>query len=191
MTIALFVEGPSDKKTLRILVRRILGKGAAKTKIVCRIVRQGGLFNARKIKAYVRDDVLLRHQNVDNIIAVVDSECNPCEETQSEAAKIERQLKRLKVKPLPRYCVACHALEAWLGADLEALKQVAGKPVKLTENLFQACRPKEVLRRAFEKLDKPFNHVKDDPRIAEKIDPAKVAKNNPSFAHFVRLVKGR
>jgi hypothetical protein len=191
MTITLFVEGPSDKKTFPILVKRILGRSAAKTKIVCRTVGQGGLFNARKVKAYVQHDIAVKHPDCDRIIVVVDSECTPYEETQTRVTKVERQLKSMRARPLPHYCVAYHALEAWLGADLEALKHVAGKPVKLSESILEACKPKEVLEESFRKSGKNFDHMRDDPRIAEMIDLNIAARNNPSFAHFVKLVKGR
>jgi hypothetical protein len=184
MTILLFVEGKSDQRTVPILIRKILG---AKVKLLCRVAPRGDLFSAKKIATYVRFNI--KSSDADKVIVLVDSECTSCEDTQSELGNTEKQLKRLKVKPLPQYCVVCHALEAWLGADLEALKHVAGKPVKLAENILEACKPKEVLEETFRKAGKDFDYMRDDPRIAEKIDPKVVAKKNPSFAYFRSIIK--
>ncbi len=190
MKIALFVEGKSDKSTIPILVRKILERESARPAVVSRVRPRGDLLSADKVAAFVSRDILQQHRDTDKIIVCVDSECTPVEETKVLAQETERRLQELGVSPLPRYCVMRHALEGWLGADVNALSDVAGRPVKLSESAAIACRPKELLEEAFRKAGKEFVYVRDDPRIAEKVDPATLERENESFAHFRRLIEG-
>lgn len=60
MSIALFVEGKSDKDAIPELVRRFLG---ASPGIICRVIRRGDMFNSAKIKAHL-EPLLKGHPEV-------------------------------------------------------------------------------------------------------------------------------
>lgn len=188
MKIALYVEGPSDEKTLPILIKKILGEQVS---IISRVFRgRGNLLNEQKVHSAITQDLVQEHPDVSKIIVCVDSECTPEVQTEREIRKIE---KSVKTKVQPRYpvyyVVVVHALEGWLLADPETIKGYLGSRVNIPSSATSNCKPKEVMRDIFRKAGKDFIASRDAPRIAEKADSAKMVKKNESFARFCERVK--
>ena len=183
MKIALFVNGPSDEKTISIFVHKILKKADIKT----RVIPRGDLLNKEKVLVYIKF-VLKEHSNVSKIIICLDSECE--RDVERTVKKIESDLKHRVKRPV-HYTVVTHALEGWLLADPDAIRECLGPRVEVNIP-YQAtldCKPKEVIKDIFRKASKDFYALRDNPRIAEKIDIDKMAKNNMSFDRFRERVK--
>lgn len=188
MKIALLVEGPSDEKTLRILVHKISGEQVG---IVTRVMRgRGNLLNERKVKAVISNDILLGHPEVSKIIICVDSECTPENEAKKEVEKIEKNVKSGVKYPL-YYVTLIHALEGWLLADPDTIGIYLGQKanVKISPSDTLDCNPKEVMKDIFRRNERQFLPTRDNPGIAERINIDKIATNNKSFLRFQDKVK--
>jgi len=187
MSIALFVEGKSDKDTVPELIRKLLD---IPCKIITRTIRRGEMFRSEKVRPYV-EALLKQHQDVEKVIICVDSECTDPAEIQGEVSKVERELSRMGLPVVPRYVVVVHALEGWLAADPEAVRQVLGRgaEVRIDQNLEEICRPAELLEDIFARHGKSFQKARHDPQIARYADPVEIAQHSSSFRRFCQLVK--
>lgn len=188
MSIGLFVEGPTDKKVIPILVRKILA--APTGKIVSRVVPQGDLLNPRKIQSYIEKDLLLEHRDLTRLIICRDSECTNPKQIEQDFRPVERELQRLKLKIPVRLCVVVHALESWLMSDAESLKNFLGgaRTLRIPKNSESLCKPKETLRKLFRKANRDYNPLRDYPKIAEMANVERIAQNNVSFDRFRKLL---
>ena len=189
MKIALFVEGQSDKETLTILVKKILGEHAS---VIPRVFRgKGNLLNEQKVYSSITY-LVQEHPDVSKIIVCVDSECTPEDQTEQEIKKVEKSIKSKIQQRHPVYYVGViHALEGWLLADPDAVTEHLGPKMKVNipHQATLDCKPKEVIKDIFRKADKEFIALLHNPRIAEKIDIDKMANQNKSFARFRERIK--
>jgi len=187
--ITLFVEGPSDRDTLSILVKRILGEQIS---IIPKVGRgKGDLLNERKVSTQIRH-IIRKHPDISKIIVCVDSDCTSADETEKEIKKVETAIKAGIQQKYPIYYVGVvHALEGWLLADPESIKEYLGPRarVNIHSSSTLKCKPKELMRDIFRKSGKEFLPMRDNPRIAEKVDINRIAKNNESFTCFWKRVK--
>ncbi|MBM4465080.1 MAG: DUF4276 family protein [Chloroflexi bacterium] len=135
--------------------------------------------------------LLKQHQDIEKVIVCVDSECTDPAEIQREVSKVERELSRVGLPVVPRYVVVVHALEGWLATDSEAVRQVLGRgaEVRIERNLEEICKPSELLEDIFAQHGKNFLKARDDPLLAEYVDPEEIAEHSPSFRRFCQLVK--
>jgi len=185
MSIGLFVERKSDKDTIPKLIRKLFD---TPPRIIPRMIHRGEMFKAEKVKPYL--EVLWKqHQDVEKVIVCVDSECTDPAEIQREVSKVEQELSETDL-PV-RYAVVVHALEGWLAADSEAVRQVLGRgaEVRIEQNLEEICRPAELLEGIFAQHGKNFLKFRDDPLLAEHVHPEEIAKRSSSFRRFCQLVK--
>jgi hypothetical protein len=185
--IALLVEGPSDEKTLRILVQKISGKQVS---IVTRVLRgRGNILNERKVRAII-NNIIANHPEVSKTIACVDSECTPENEARKEAEEIEKIVNSGMKHPI-YYVTLIHALEGWLLADPDTIGIYLGQKanVKISPSDTLDCNPKEVMKDIFRRSERQFLPTLDNPRIAERINIDKIATNNKSFLRFQDKVK--
>ena len=188
MTIGLFVEGPSDERSIPILARKILASKGVRHGVVVRVAPRGNLFNAQKMKVHI-DTLLRTHQDITKVIICVDSDCNP-PEAEGLAKSAEGQLVNLRLKTLLRYVVVVHALEGWLAADTGAVGKVVGANVAsyIPQDLEGVCKPADLLDQIFDKYGKDFRKTQHDPLIADYADPAAIARRNSSFRQFQEAI---
>lgn len=185
--ISLFVEGPSDEVTLRVLIRRILGR---QVPVIPRVKRRGDLLKKEKIYSHITKDILPKYPDISKIIICVDSECTPETEAKANIRKLEDSFKS-KVN-CPLYCITViHALEGWLLADPDTIREYLGSRarVDISPSKALSCKPKEVMKRVFRQNGREFLSKRDSPRIAERVDIDKIVKNNKSFECFRDRVK--
>ena len=189
MNIVLLVEGPSDANTLKFLVKKILGE---QVNVITKPLRgRGNLLKAEKVLNHI-NTLLRRNPDVSKIIVCVDSECTPEDETEREMKKVENSIRAKIPQKYPiHYIGVIHALEGWLLADPDSIREYLGTRVRVNipSSATLDCKPKEVMRDIFRKADKGFRPTHDCPRIAEEIDIDKMVKNNKSFARFREKVK--
>lgn len=187
MSIGLFVEGKSDKDTIPKLIRKLFD---TPPKIIPRTIHRGEMFKSEKVRPYL-EALLKQHQDVEKVIVCVDSECTDPAEIQREVSKVERELSEMDLPVVPQYAVIVHALEGWLAADSGALRQILGRgaEVRIEQNLEEICRPAELLEGIFAQHGKNFLKFRDDPRLAEHVNPKEIAKHSYSFHRFCQLVR--
>lgn len=188
MKIALLVEGVSDAKTFAILIKKILGE---KVGVIPRVVGQGNLLKARKVCAYIQD-IINENPDVTKILACLDSECTPEQETKELIKPVEKEVKNaIGLQYYFSYFVVVHALEGWLIADPDAITGYLGPKtkVKIADSATLDCRSKETLKNIFKKAGKDFLNTVADPRIAERVDCDTMAKRNRSFERFWKYIK--
>jgi len=185
MSIGLFVEGKSDRDTIPKLIRKLFD---TPPKIVPRAIHRGEMFKSEKVRPYV-EALLKQHQDVEKVIVCVDSECTDPAEIREEVSKVERELSEIGL-PV-RYAVVVRALEGWLATDPEAVRRVLGRgaEVHIERSLEEICRPAELLEGIFAQHGKNFLKFRDDPLLAEHVNPEEIAKRSSSFRQFCQLVK--
>lgn len=187
MKIALFAEGPSEEKTILTFARKILGKQAS---IISRVKRRGDLLNKGKIYSYIINDIFQEHSDVSKIIVCVDSECTSPQEIEERILGVEETIMSEVKRPI-YYIVVVHALEGWLLADPQSIKEYLGPRAKvnISASATSECRPKEVMSNIFNQAGKEFLYTRDNPRIAEKVNVNKLARRSKSFAEFMKRIK--
>ena len=188
MKIALFVEGSSDRDSLSILARRV----RAGVGVVSRVLSRGDLLNPQKVLVYVREDILPQHRDTTKIILCVDWECTQESEASRIVKPLQAELNRIQRRPPAFYCSVIHATESWLAADEGGLckylnkSRVASSAIRRVRD---ACRPKPAMTSLFRTQGREFSNVRDNPRLAEILNPQEMIKNSTSFARFARLIE--
>lgn len=194
MTIGLIAGGPGEEAAIRTLARKVMEKRGTREGVVSAKTRgEGDLFIARKVDVIIR--ALRNAHRVRKVVVCVDSHSDD-QGTYRRAQETRRDLAKLwgvRLKDLPvDYVVIVHELEGWLLASEEALKAVLGKNVELNlpSDLEAHCRQADLLKELFRKNGKPdFEKFTHNRLIADKADPAQIAKRMPSFRRFVSVLR--
>ena len=126
VTLGIFVEGPSDKTTIPILIRK-LGYRAG---IHPRVVRQGDMLNVREMSNQVTA-LMASHSRIQRILVFIDSEGVEPAETLRTCRPIVRHLSGQTGGIPVEYIVVDHSLEGWLACDVEALRVVLGRDAQI------------------------------------------------------------
>ena len=187
MTLGVFVEGPSDRQTIPVLIGKV-GYSAA---VRPRIVRQAEMLNpaemSRQVAALTRT-----HRRLRGILVFTDSEgVDPDEtlrRTETVSARLNEQTRGIPVS----YVVVDHSLEGWLACDVTALKGVLGPnaTVRIRGNPEDCLRPARLMQRIFRRNGKRFVKTVHNPKIAELVTPRNVAAKSPTFRRFVAVLGG-
>lgn len=181
MKIGIIVEGISDKRTIKTLAERILSSPVG---IEIRQLPKGDLLKPDKVSSFIKYD-LGRDPDISKIIICVDLE----DINENEVKQAENRLANIGPRVRVRYKIIVHALESWLLADAKALSQYLNTPsINISPSATNDPNPKRILSEIFRKAGKEFNHVRDDPRIAELVDLNQM-NSNPSFAKFQKNLK--
>ena len=188
MKIGLIVEGKSDVETIQRLVEGIYAGTRKKPGTVVRQLRQGNMLKPDKIRGLV-NQMISDKPGIKKIIICLDCECTREEEKQPKIKKAEKELQRMGLNPLPRYCLVVHALESWLATDSRALGSYLGKKIQLGWNPVSACHPKDCLKETFKREGRTFDNIKDNPRLAQSVNIQTLTEQNPSFAQFRKLIE--
>ncbi|BBM88895.1 hypothetical protein COTS27_00582 [Spirochaetota bacterium] len=135
-----FVEGASDQKFLKILIKNIKGKSNKKTKIDCLSLGSYG-----KLKSKIKKRIQNMQSSDNNFLIMIDQDKSDCRERKNEISqevKIDKNKRATKVK----IRVACRQLESFYLGDLNAVKEGLN------------IRSKKLLQR---KTKKPFSNPDD------------------------------
>ena len=185
VTLGIFVEGPSDKTTIPILIRK-LGYHAG---LHPRVVRQGDMLNVREMSQQI--GALLRLQSgIKRILVFKDSEgVHPGETLRSSqpiAAELNRQTGGVPVD----YIVVDHSLEGWLACDVAALRAVLGQRarIRIIGNPEDNPRPARLLAGIFSANGKQFKKTVDNPKIAGHVTPRNIAQKSPTFRNLASIL---
>ena len=185
MTLAIFVEGQSDKLSIPILLRKL-----RKTKIRTRRIPAGDMLDIEEIIHHIQ---ALSPYKIQMAIIFRDSECTDPEDWITRSKVIETEFEQLGLKPPVRYVIVDHSLEGWLACDKAALRSILGQDAKIPNRLNPAhsCRPAEAMKRLFQHNNTraPFNKVFHNPLMAESADPKVIQKESPTFAYLVNLLQ--
>ena len=188
MTIAFFVDGPSDRDTLKILARKVLAQRKPSPGLEFRVQPRGDFFSSSKISAHLAY-LCGTHADLDKVILCLDCECTPSEAIQPKLLKVEQEIHREHPSLNLTFVLKVHALEGWLASDREALRQVLGSVPADYAKPETVCKPKELLSTVFRKANKEFDYIRDDPRIAEAADIDRLCHASPSFSEFRNAIE--
>jgi hypothetical protein len=185
LTLAIFVEGQSDKLSIPILLHKV-----RKTTIYTRRVAAGDMLDIREMARHIQ---ALSPYKIEMAIIFRDSECTDPEGWIAKAKLAEKDFERLALKPPVRYVIVDHSLEGWLACDKTALRAVLGPHAKIPNRLNPACscRPAEAMRKLFQhnNVRAAFNKVIHNPLMSENADPRVIEKESPTFAYLVNLLR--
>jgi hypothetical protein len=152
--ILLLVEGPSDKTALPILAGKIVSKS---THVIAQPVGKGDLFNPDKLRVHIKF-ACKNNPTIRKVLACVDSENVPIEETQNRVAILGKQLEQLYSSVSIKYIVVDHSIEGWLLCDRKAVSRVLGKNAILPKyrNPENEMNPFGILENIFRKNGRSF-----------------------------------
>ena len=119
MSLGIFVEGPSDKTTIPILIR----KTGYRAGIESRKVAREEMLDPVEMTNQV-DSLLRLQRRVNHILVFMDSEGVDPADTFRSTKGVSSRLNRLTGKVPLHYVVVDHSLEGWLACDFDALKAV-------------------------------------------------------------------
>lgn len=188
MTIALFVDGSSDRDTLKILARKLLAQRQPSPGLEFRVLPRGDFFSSSKISAYLTY-FRRTHPDVDKAILCLDCECTPKKDIQPDLLRVQQDLRRGHPSLNPTFVLKVHALEGWLASDQQALREVLGTEPGNYPNPETVCKPKELLTAVFKKAEKEFDYMRDDPQIARAADVERLCHTSPSFSEFRKAIE--
>lgn len=193
MKIGLIVEGKynkTEKEVLPILIKKIYDtKKLIKPPLVKRCGQRGDLFDLKKVCGLI-EYLLYQHSDIGKVVVCLDSECEPINKLKESVERIEKEIKKSFKNIIIHYCMVVYALETWLGGDHVALaeyykidKEKVYKDISI--KIQKECNPKDFLKKV---LGDKFDYIRDDIKIAEKIDIKKISKMNDSFLYFKKVV---
>ncbi len=188
MRVALFVDGPSDRDTIKILARKLTAQGKPAPGFEFRVLARGDFFSSSKVSAYL---TYLRrtHPDVSKAILCLDCECTPAEEIQPRLLNVQEEIRREHPSLNPKFVLKVHALEGWLASDRQALREILGTEPAAYSKPESVCKPKELLAAVFKKANKEFDYMRDNLRIAQLIDIERLCQSSPSFSEFRNAVE--
>lgn len=190
MKIGLIVEGKhnkTEKEVLPLLIDKIYEvRKPAKVK---RCGQRGDLFCAKKVCGLI-EYLLCQHPDISKVLVCIDAECNSINKLNESVKKIEKEIKKSFENIIIHYCIVVHALETWLATDYIAVSEYYKIDEKKVEKdisikIQKECNPKDFLKKM---LGNKFDYIRDDVKIAKKIDIERIAKRNDSFAYFKKVV---
>jgi hypothetical protein len=188
LKIGLFVDGPSDRNTLKILARKLLAERTPTPGLEFRVLPRGDFFSPVKVSAYLRD-LHRTHPDVGKAILCLDCECTPVEDIQPKLRKVQEETRREHPSLNPTFVLKVHALEGWLASDQEALRAVLETHPAPFPKPETVCRPKELLATVFKKANRDFDYMRDDPRIAQAVDIERLSQSSMSFSEFREAIE--
>lgn len=185
--ILLIVEGQSDEKVLRILLRRITAHSPALKMLV---VPQGEMLERQKrVESRVRY-ACAENPEISKVLPCVDSECTDIEDTQRKVSQIERILRAAFPRLKLSYVVVDHSLEGWLLSDRAALGRLLGPRSQLPNygNPEKDCRPAVLMQECFRRNSKDYMKTHHAPRLAELVDIEIISRTSDTFRTFRKAV---
>ena len=184
MSLGIFVEGPSDRQTIPILIKK-LGYSAA---IESRVVPQGNMLDASKMLRHV-GALLAPQPRVSRIIVFRDSEGVDPQETRRLTEPVSNRLSAASPVPVD-YVVVDHSLEGWLACDIDALRAVLGSNARIRTggNPEDNPRPATLMERIFRSNGKTYRKTVHAARIAEAATPSNISEKSPTFRHLVSVL---
>ena len=168
MSLGLFVEGPSDRDTIPILIRKL----GYRSRIRARVVNQSEMLLPDKMARNV-EEMLRERRDIDFIVVCIDSERVDPSVTEQRVRPVQRRLNETSPVPV-RYAVVDHALEGWLACDEDALRAVLGGSrarFNIRVNPEDHPTPADLLVQVFRDNRRKFRKTSDNPRIAEARQP--------------------
>lgn len=85
-------------------------------------------------------------------------------------------------------CIVVHAIESWLLADEEALRDYLRGSIQTQHTPEKHCKPEEILNDLFHQHGRTYFKRSDAPAIASRVRKDIVKGRCPSFACFLRSI---
>lgn len=187
MTLGIFVEGPSDKQSIPILIKKLGYRARLHTRVV-----SGNRLSARRMSRHV-SALLTLPRRPDRILIFIDSEGVEPETTQRNAEPVAIHLNQVSGRIPVDYVVVDHSLEGWLACDEDALRRVLGRQARINTrgNPEDHSRPAELMSRIFRENGKDFRKTVHNQQIAEFIKPGNILAKSPTFRRLASLLGAR
>jgi hypothetical protein len=175
-------EDPSDVEMVRVLIRRIADNKAVRVSI------KGYEGCAQMLRKGATQLVLFRELGCKWFIVVYDADGPEWQPRYREV--LDRIVKPSGVQAFA-IIIPVQEIEAWVLADVECASRIfTGWRPDSVPNPENITNPKEYLERLSRASDRRprYAHATHNPRIAEYLDLAKVARKCISFAKLVQFV---
>lgn len=178
MNILILTEDAKGREPIRIIARKVLPSSIG---IKVDFANKGDLLLPDKTRAKILPYL---NQGYSKIIICVDTECTKV--TEADIKKAEKGLfNQISISSI-KYCAVVHALESWLASDKDIIKEWLKRDFSLPQT---ECTPKNFLKNEFKKAGKEYDYIRDNTRLAEKVDIGRISKANASFKKFIQALK--
>jgi hypothetical protein len=185
LSLGVFVEGPSDKDSIPILLRK-LGQRAVHT----RITGRGDMLDVGAMYRHIQA-LTATQRGVRRVLVFLDYEGVDPKTTFRETEMPRRELLVMLRRVELDYVVVDHSLEGWLACDEEALRFVLGRNAKLRlrVNPEDHPRPARLMEALFRANGKQFRKTVHNKLLAEQADPAVIGGRSPTFQRLAGLLR--
>jgi hypothetical protein len=186
LSLGIFVEGPSDRDSIPILLRK-LGQRA----VHARVTGRGDMLDVATMHRHVQA-LRATHRGVRRVLVFLDSEGVDPEVTLREAEGPRRELLGALRRVDLDYVVVDHSLEGWLACDEEAVRSVLGRNARLRTrvNPEDHPRPAQLMEGLFRANGKQFRKTVHNRLLAERADTTVIADRSATFRRLVDLLRG-
>lgn len=187
MTLGVFVEGQSDRRTIPVLIRKV-GYDAG---IRVRVVRQGDMLNLGEMSAQVTT-LISTQSRLNRVLVFTDSEGVDPDETLRSTESIATRLSQVRAHVPVSYIVVDHSIEGWLACDIGALRAVLGANarIRISGNPEDHPRPARLMAQIFRANGQDFKKTVHNPKIAEHVTPRNISEKSPTFRRLVAVLRG-
>ena len=188
VSLGILVEGPSDKQTIPILIKKL----GYKARIHARVVGQGAMLNLDKISKHIAA-LMTIHRQLRSILIFIDSEGVDSSETLRRTDPVTARLNQVAGRIPVKFIVVDHFLEGWLACDVAAVEGVLGRnaQIRIRGNTENHLRPATTSDRVFQDNGQTFKKTVDNQRIAKRVIPANILEESPTFRHLADALGGR
>lgn len=133
--------------------------------------------------------MIRKNRDIRLVVICIDADRENPNEMLNRVLPLERRLNDM-VGVEVRYAVVGRALEGWLACDEAALRAVLGPRAKIAigGNPERLANPADTLTRIFKVNGLHFDKRRDDPKIAERASPSRIAERSPTFRRFADLI---
>ena len=188
MNLGVVVEGPSDRATYPVLIRRIRNDIGTLQVRDC-----GGRFKLKEAFPYFLEEFQRNHAwGIKAAFVIRDSDCKPSQKIENDLSKTLDASGFMPNFSVNFFAAKCD-LETWLLVDQDAINEVSrrrgkNKQVVPVQFEFESEKAKEVFRSQLSKASlRPVPDVYRD--IATSLDLDRVASTCPSFQRFISKVR--
>lgn len=189
MTLAVLVEGRSDKQVIRTLLQKqaeIINRTFS-----VKFAEFGGGQGLLDVSRVVNTCEAIARLNPDLTGAVVckDMNCTPTNELETIRVDIANKLARAHSPLSIRYHFVRFELESWLASDESAWQRKFPKamPHVLPHGILEECDPKDTIRLHLRARGIEFRYTQHDSAIASDLDLRVAASRNGNLREFLDI----